>query len=121
MKDDQLRAELESIARKPGLQGCALVDTETGMIWSATGAHADIQKIAEAASDYWRLYLRHRRHIDSLGDLHAQILIHTAGRITITSCGNSALLVTLSGAKDTVDWKAWQVDLHHLKNLLHQR
>ena len=58
MTQKALRDALESMAAMPGLEGCALVEIEAGMVWHHAGQIEGVQTFAEAASDYWRLYNR---------------------------------------------------------------
>ena len=39
MNAQRLRAELEQFALMPGLQGCALVEIDTGMVWHLSLIH----------------------------------------------------------------------------------
>ena len=55
MKEKRLREAVESMAAMPGLEGCALVEIEAGMVWHHAGHIDGVQTFAEAASDYWRL------------------------------------------------------------------
>jgi hypothetical protein len=84
MKDGKLRVELESMAPKESLIGCALVYLVTGMIWPTVGRAKNQQRSAEAASDYWGLYKRQRTHVDY----------------------SSTLLITLSEDIALFDWNA---------------
>mgnify|MGYP000990241923 CR=1 FL=1 len=40
MKEKRLREAVESMAAMPGLEGCALVEIEAGMVWHHAG-HID--------------------------------------------------------------------------------
>lgn len=111
-----LRAEMDAIAAMPGLQGCALVEIDAGMVWHAAGDIADVQKIAEASSDYWRLYQRQRVHFEHLGELRAQVLMHSQVRITMLPCGKGTLLIALSREQDAVDWAQLQKKALGLKH-----
>jgi hypothetical protein len=103
-----LAAELERLAELDGLLGCALVDADTGMIWQAAGAAGGNPLIAEAAVDYWRLYKRRSPVFGSLGELRAQVVIHSQGRLTLVACGPDLVLVSLSAEPDRVDWARWK-------------
>jgi hypothetical protein len=107
MTGGELERKLAAIAAMDGLIGCALVDAETGMAWTSAGGD-DMQQICEAASDYWRLYMRHAKHYRSVGELRVQVLIHATGRITIVRCAGSLLLVCVSHEPDRVDWTRWK-------------
>ena len=118
MKAQRLRGELEQFALMPGLQGCALVEIDTGMVWHAAGSIADVQKIAEASSDYWRLYQRQRIHFEHLGDLRAQVMMHREVRITMLPCGPGMLLIALSREQEPVDWARLQNKTLALKQMV---
>ena len=69
MKQQRLREALEAMAATPGLEGCALVEIDAGMVWHHAGQIEGVQTFAEAASDYWRLYKRLAGQFADLGDL----------------------------------------------------
>ena len=108
MKQKALRDALQSMAAMPGLEGCALVEIEAGMVWHHAGQIEGVQTFAEAASDYWRLYTRLSDQFKDLGDLRASVMMHTHGRITLLPCGKGMLLVTLTRQKSEIDWALWQ-------------
>lgn len=120
MKEKQLRDALESMASTPGLEGCALVEIEAGMVWHHAGHIQGVQTFAEAASDYWRLYTRLADQFKDLGGLRASVMMHTHGRITLLPCGTGMLLVTLTRQQSGVDWSAWQEKTKELAQLVDQ-
>lgn len=118
MSTEGLHAALEQMDRLPGLQGCALVEIDTGMVWHAAGDSEDVQKIAEASSDYWRLYQRQRAHFEHLGELQAQVMMHREVRITMLPCGQGMLLIALSREHDRVNWAELQSQAQGLRQLV---
>jgi hypothetical protein len=118
MNARRLREGLEQVALMPGLQGCALVEIDAGMAWHAAGSIVDVQKIAEASSDYWRLYQRQKVHFEHLGELRAQVMMHLEVRITMLPCGPGMLLIALSREQDRVDWAQLQSRTQALKQLV---
>lgn len=100
-----LVTRLQALVDGVGLAACALVDIDTGMVLAAAG---DAEVIAEAASDYWRLFRRQQPLRSALGEARAQVLIHERGRLTLTACGGGLLLVSLSAEPDRVDWQGWK-------------
>lgn len=118
MNAEGLQKALEQMARLPGLQGCALVEVDTGMVWHAAGGIEDLHKTAEVSSDYWRLYQRQRSHFAALGELQAQVMMHREVRITLLPCGQGMLLIALSREQDRVDWAALQSQAQGLKQLV---
>lgn len=113
MKDDAFQQALDAMAALHGCVGCALADAETGMVWLHAGP-ADFIPRAEAATDYWRLCLRHHAPFEALGGLRAQVSIHQASRLTLVACGSGLLLVCQSQEPDRVDWQAWRAQVGRL-------
>jgi len=120
MNAQRLREALDAIAAMPGMDGCALVEIEAGMVWHSAGHIGDVQQFAEAASDYWRLYWRLSHHFTGLGDLRASVMIHTNGRITMLPCGKGMLLVALTRQDSPVEWSEWQIRARQLAKLVDQ-
>ena len=69
MTQQALRDALEAMAALPGVDGCALVEVDAGMVWHHAGQIEGVQTFAEAASDYWRLYGRLAGQFEDLGEL----------------------------------------------------
>lgn len=114
MNEQSLRDELNRMAALPGMQGCALVEVSGGMVWYAAGRSLEMQNIAEAASDYWRLYQRLHRNFTQLGNMKAAVFMHVDGRITLMPCGKDMLLVALTHEATPVDWAQWQTQAKEL-------
>lgn len=118
MKAARVRQALEAMAREvQGLDGCALADAETGMVWHAAGAVEGVEGLSEAAVDFWRLRTRLAGTLDPLGQLQALVLMHALRRLTIVGCGPSLLLVVLSGRDARVDWDGWKRSVAELQKL----
>ncbi len=120
MKQQALREALQSMAALPGLDGCALVEIDAGMVWHHAGQIDGIQIFAEAASDYWRLYGRLADQFEDLGELRASVLMHARGRITLLPCGAGMLLVALTRQSSGLDWGSWQHKARELARLVDQ-
>ena len=108
MNAQRLQASLDDMASLPGVVGCALVEMGTGMVWNSSGEIAGLTALAEAASDYWRLYQRLQPNFEQVGKLRACVMMHDTGRITLLPCGTGMLLVTITTQQAQVDWKTWQ-------------
>ncbi len=104
MSSELLVEALDRMTRVPGLSGCALVEIEAGMVWHTAGEMPDVQRIAEAASDYWRLYLRLEPQFGSLGGLRGSLMWHAQGQLVLLPCGHGVLLVGLAMQEGSVDW-----------------
>lgn len=106
------RNSLDEIAQQGGMLGCAIVETESGMVVEAAGDEEWAAR-AEAAVDFWRLYER-RADLRPLGPPRAAVLIHPECRITLTSCGARMVLICFSSEPDTMDWPAWKLNVGRL-------
>lgn len=109
LNHQHLQQSLDELAHFPGLRGCALVEADTGLVWSARGALADRQSLWEAAIDYWRLHTRNQRHFEALGELGAAVLYHQdAVLATFKVASEPALLFVAVGGHRQVDWLTLQ-------------
>jgi hypothetical protein len=109
VKAEHVRAELDRMALQPGLEGCALVEAGTGLVWSASGISASDERVWEAAVDYWRLYQRQKAQFTGLGPLGAAAMYHTAGMLVVLPCcADPEVLLVLHGGHGVVDWVALQ-------------
>ena len=119
MTQQALRNKLDAMAQLPGVNGCALVEIDAGMVWHHAGQIEGVQTFAEAASDYWRLYGRLAGQFQDLGELRASIMMHAHGRLTLLPCGGGMLLVSLTaGQKSGLDWNQWQAHAQELAQLV---
>lgn len=123
MKEQILRQQLDDMAELPGVEGCALVEVDTGMVWRATGQSEKMQILSEAASDYWRLYKRLNLNAQfaELGEMRASVFMHMHSRITLMPCGKDILLVALTRENTAVNWHEWQNRGKQLAGLVDQR
>ena len=103
-----MEREVDAMAAMDGIAGCAVVDTQAGMAWYTAGPADTLQPLAEAASDYWRMFLRRRDDFRGLGEIRALVVMHAEGRLTLAGCGEQLLLICLSSEPDRVDWRAWK-------------
>lgn len=120
MKAQELRQALEAMATLAGVDGCALVEIDAGMVWGHAGQLENTPHLAEAASDYWRLYQRLERQFDDLGELRASVMVHAQGRITLLPCGPGMVLMALTRQNPELDWKSWQQKVRELADLVAQ-
>lgn len=118
MNSKYIRGKIDSMAKTPGIEGCAVVEVSAGMVWHAAGPMVDLPRLAEAASDYWRLYGRLKPNFEPLGEMLCCVLIHATHRITMVACGADMVILTVSQKTATVDWPAWDVRVQQLGDLL---
>lgn len=117
MNSAQIRQVIESMASLPGIHASALVDAEAGMVWHCSGQKEGLDALAEAATDYWRLYTRLHKQFESLGDLQNCVMMHAHGMIAITPCGGSMVVVAIA-QRMQADWNQWQIKIRELIPLL---
>lgn len=118
MNSKYLRGKIDSMAKTPGIEGCAVVEVSAGMVWHAAGPINDLPRLTEAASDYWRLYRRLKPNFESLGEMQGCVLIHATHRITMVTCGADMIILTVSKESAQVDWPAWNLRIQQLRELL---
>jgi len=117
----QIDAELDRMAAHPGIVGCALVDAQTGLVWTSRGGDAQATHVWEAAVDYWRLHDRQKLHFAGLGTLGAAVMYHTGGVLAVfPCCTDPNVLLVAHGEHRGVDWIALQRMARELGDLLHR-
>lgn len=119
MKKQLIAQELALMAATPGVVACALVDVGTGMVYLSAGNAPDIEAVAEAASDYWRLYQRNGNNFAELGPLQAVSTVHRDGVVSLMPCGDGIVLATIS-RRMQLDLSAWFRKVGHLATLVKQ-
>lgn len=118
MNSKYIRAKIDSMAKTSGINGCAVIEVSAGMVWHAAGEIDNLTIVAEAASDYWRLYLRLKSNFDQFGELHRCVLDHANNQISLLPCGEDMVFLTLSDETHAVDWSSWYTRIQQLNNLL---
>ena len=109
MKEKILREELGALAALEGVESCALVDSQSGLVWHAVGTEPAAEPLWEAAIDYWRLHGRSNAHFAALGELGAAVLYHRNAVLAIIPCAaQSDLLVVCIASHHGMDWRDWQ-------------
>lgn len=102
-----LKAAIDDLPQAfEALQACALVEVTTGMVLHSTGALMEDGALAEAASNYWRIYQRHGSFFETLGPLRYCVLMHQQMRMTIVPCTADMVLVLLSQDGVVLNWQA---------------
>lgn len=118
MNAKYIRAKIDSMAKTPGVMGCAVVEISAGMVWHASGLVQDFVAMAEAASSYWRLYQRMHSHFDQFGDLDSCSFTHQTHDIMLTSCGTEMVFVTVSDKTELLHLPQWRSRIQQLRLIL---
>lgn len=103
--DRKINRILSDIDELNGVDGAAVIDYRSGMVIYTSPAFGDeATPLAEAASDYWRLYERQSDTFDTLGALKISIMIHEKKRLTMLPCGNGLMCLVQTAKIDDIDW-----------------
>jgi hypothetical protein len=117
MNRQAIADEVERLGRTPGVITCALVDGNAGFIYHATGGRPDLEPLAEAACDYWRLHRRHGSFYGDLGSMIGIVVLHERGVINLLSCTADTVLVTLA-ERNRVAFSSWPERLAPLRQVM---
>lgn len=117
----QVVARLQELAEFPGIDGCALVETATGMAWHVAGRYPELERIGEAAIEFWRVQDRLSAHLSTLGTLRSAAYSFSNRVVALFPCSDKAGLVLVCvAAKGDVGWQAWSVKVEALRRVLAQ-
>ena len=100
---------INQISQQPKMDGCALVQEDTGMVWHYSGQIKDIERISEAVIEFWRVHQRLKIPLQSLGSLKSAAFSFSNQIVALFPCIQSPPLVLVCITKKTsVDWSLWQ-------------
>ena len=117
----QVVAHLQDLAEFPGIDGCALVETATGMAWHVAGRYPELERIGEAAIEFWRVQDRLTAHLNTLGTLKSAAYSFSNRVVALFPCNDQAGLVLVCvAAKGNVGWPAWSLKVEALRRVLAQ-
>ena len=117
----QVIAHLQALADFPGIDGCALVESATGMAWHVAGNYPELERIGEAAIEFWRVQNRLSAHLMTLGTLKSAAYSFSNRVVALFPCSDQAGLVLVCvAAKGDVGWQAWGVKVDALRRVLAQ-
>ena len=117
----QVIVHLQALADFPGIDGCALVESATGMAWHVAGNYPELERIGEAAIEFWRVQNRLAAHLMTLGTLKSAAYSFSNRVVALFPCSDQAGLVLVCvAAKGDVGWQAWSVKVEALRRVLAQ-
>ena len=117
----QVVAHLQALADFPGIDGCALVEAATGMVWHVAGNYPELERIGEAAIEFWRVQDRLTAHLSTLGTLRSAAYSFSNRVVALFPCSDEAGLVLVCVAtKGDVAWQTWSVKVEALRRVLMQ-
>lgn len=104
----KVAAIMQEIAAHPGIEGCVLVDASTGMVWHHSGTYPGIERIGEAAIEFWRVEKRLSAQLQTLGQLRSVAYSFSNRVVALFPCSKSLDLVLVCvAAKGPIAWAAW--------------
>lgn len=110
---------LKAMAQLPGVQGCALVETESGMVWHHAGNLPELEHISEAAVEFWRIHQRVSGQLATLGSLHAAAYSFHQHILTMCPCGRAPARVLICVSNKTgMVWSDWNQQVTALRQLI---
>lgn len=110
---------LQELADFPGVQGCALVDADTGMTWHQAGNLADMEQIGEAAIEFWRVQRRLPACVNTFGRLKSSAHSFGVNVLTLFPCkAEPELVLVCVAVKQAMNWPKWGERLIQLKQAL---
>lgn len=107
MNGQRVREHLEALTQTPGVMASALVDRTAGLVYVTAGDLPNLELLAEACSNYWRVHTRNEQSFQSLGGLKSVSLVHEEAIVHVLPCGQEMLLMTVSGGM-AMDWPLWR-------------
>ena len=117
----QIVAHLQKLADFPAIDGCALVEVDTGMAWHVAGNYPELERVGEAAIEFWRIQNRLNEHLSALGPLKSAAYSFANRVVALFPCLESpALVLVCVAAKGPVAWADWGVEVKALQRDLEQ-
>lgn len=114
-------AHLQALADFPGIDGCALVETSTGMSWHVAGSYHELERIGEAAIEFWRIQGRLSAHLATLGALKSAVYSFSNRVVALfPCCDDPGLVLVCVAAKRDVAWPAWGLKVEALRRVVAQ-
>ena len=112
-------AQLQKLADFPAIDGCALVEVATGMAWHVAGNYPELERVGEAAIEFWRIQARLSEHLGALGALRSAAYSFDNQVVALfPCCDDPALVLVCLAAKGPVAWADWGAEVETLKRTL---
>lgn len=119
MSDQKVDALIQELAGFPGVQGCALVDADTGMVWYHSRNFHGIERLGETAIEFWRIQVRLADHFSGFGRLQSTAYAFANRVVALFPCSDKpALVLVCVAAKADVAWAEWGKQVLVLKKML---
>ena len=112
---------VRALAQYPKVSGCALVETETGMVWHHGGVLPQIERIGEAAIEFWRVHMRVSADFKGLGELQHLSYAFPGHLVALFPCdARRNLILVCVGDRPGMQWTHWANGLVPLRRAVAQ-
>ena len=119
MTQPDIEAMVRDLGAFPGVDGCALVEAESGMVWFHGGDFPAIEQIGEAAIEFWRIQTRLSKNFKAMGPLRSAAYSFSTRVVALFPCADNPPLVLVCVAhKTNVAWGDWAKHTARLKDAL---
>ena len=117
----RVNALITELAAYPGIDGCALVEAATGMVWHHAGHAANTEQIGEAAIEFWRVQERLSSQLATLGPLRSAAYSFANRVVALFPCSDAhGLVLVCIAAKGAIAWAVWAEKVTELQQALAQ-
>lgn len=119
MTRDDVERDVRELGHFPGVDGCALVDADTGMVWVHGGDMQAIEQLGEAAIEFWRVQRRLASHFAPFGPLQSTAYSFADRVVALFPClATPPLVLVCVARKKGIDWPRWGAAVAELKTKL---
>lgn len=115
MNHEDVQPLVATLADHPGIHGCALADSTSGMVLFHAGRLPDMESTAEAAIEFWRVHSRHPAQFARFGPLQSAAFSFTDKVVTLFPCTTQGLVLVCVAEKSGMDWPRWGEAVRQLK------
>lgn len=107
---------IRDMASFAGLDGCALVESETGMVWHYGGSIPGMERLGEAAIEFWRVQMRLSTELSVVGAPRFAAYSFVNRTVMLYPCSNEEDLILICvAARRGLDWAAWGLQVQNFK------
>lgn len=108
---------LEKLASFDGVQGCALVEADTGMVWHHAGQQLDMESVGEAAVEFWRTQNRVSGRLSMMGVPKFASFNYAKCVISLIPCDEElGLILVCVAVSPGMVWSDWLRELPTLRS-----
>jgi predicted regulator of Ras-like GTPase activity (Roadblock/LC7/MglB family) len=112
---------LQKLAMFDGVQGCALVEADTGMVWHHAGPMTEMERVGEAAVEFWRTQNKVSAQLGMMGALKFASYNYGQRMIGLIPCDPELSLILVCVAiSPGMAWNTWMKEVPALRHAVKQ-